>query len=260
MTTFNIPLPQLQLFFLIFLRVISILMTAPFFDSKNIPLIFKAGLCFMISILLFPALRLNKIPLLIDVIPFGIGVIGEIILGITIGLSVKLIFAGVQLAGQLAGFQMGIAIANVMDPATSGQIPVLAQFNNLVAMLIFLSTNAHHWFLRTLIDSFKMVPPLSFHFNTSLFEQLMVFASRMFMIAVKIGAPIMASMMLASVALGLIARTVPQMNIFIVAMPIKIVLGLLCMGFALPFFASYLIQLFNQLGNTILFLLEIISL
>ena len=232
------------------------MMTVPLFGSKNIPVLLKAGLLLSVSIVLFPILQLDHIPFLTEVIPFCLEVIGEIVLGVTIGLSVRLLFAGIQLAGQLAGFQMGLAIVNVMDPQTSAQVPILAQFNNLIAMLVFLATNAHHWFLRAIVESFRLVPPLEFRFSYSLMEQLMMLGSNMFIIAVKIGAPIMATMLITSVALGLVARTVPQMHIFIVAMPLKILIGLLLLSLTVPYLSSFLREVFNGLGNDVILLLK----
>lgn len=231
-------------------------MTAPFFDSRNIPLLFKVGLCFSISILLFPLLNLNDTPFMSGIIPFSIEVIGEIILGVIIGLSVRLLFCGIQLAGQLIGFQMGFAIANVMDTLTSAQMSIIAQFNNLIAMLIFLAINGHHWFLRALVESFKVVPPFDFQFGNPLIKELMRLTSNMFIISIKVGAPVMVALLLTSIALGLIARTVPQMNIFIVAFPLKIVIGLGFFGLCLPFLSSFLRGIFNGLGRDLIILMK----
>ena len=231
-------------------------MTVPLFGSKNIPVLLKGGLLLSISIVLFPILKLDHIPFFTEVIPFCLEIIGEIILGVAIGLSVRLLFAGIQLAGQLAGFQMGLAIVNVMDPQTSVQVPILAQFNNMIAMLVFLAINAHHWFLRAIVESFRIVRPFEFRFSYSLMEQLMMLGSNMFIIAVKIGAPIMATMLITSVALGLVARTVPQMHIFIVAMPLKILIGLLLLSLTVPYLTSFLREIFNGLGNDVILLLK----
>lgn len=259
MTNFTISLPQLQMFFLVFLRVIAIVMTVPVFSSKNIPLLFRVGLGFSITVLLIPLLKTTEPSLFQDVIPFGIGVVSELILGVIIGLSVQLVFAGIQLAGQLAGFQMGFSIVNVMDPLTSAQVSIVAQLKNLIAMLIFLAINAHHWFLRSLVESFRLVPLFGFHYSASLMEYLMRLGGNMFVIAIKIGAPVMVALLLTSVALGLVARTVPQMNIFIVAFPLKIVIGLLFLAFSLPYLMSFLKQLFGGLGNDILMLLKTVG-
>ena len=123
-------------------------------------------------------------------------------------------------------------------------------------MLIFIAINAHHWFIRALAESYRLVEPFGFHFNTSLMQMLLDSAGNMFIIAIKVGSPIIAALLLSTVAFGLMARTVSQLNIFIVAMPLKIAVGLLFIGFSLPFFTAFLIQLFNDLGRTIYGLLR----
>ena len=241
------------------MRVGAILMTMPIFKSKSIPVLFKIGLALAVSVVLFPILKIEVFPIVDGIFPLAIGLIGEILLGISIGLAVNMIFVGLQLAGQLGGYQMGLAIARVMDPSSSQQVPILAQFYQMFALLIFLTVNAHHWFLLALAESYQMVPPFGFHFSGSLLNQLMSMAGNMFVIAIKVGAPVIAAMLLTSIAFGLVARTVPQMNVFIVAMPLKIGVGLLFIGISLPYLSSLLKTLFNQLGHTILLLLRAVS-
>ena len=259
MISVSIPLPQLQMFFLIFMRVGSILMTMPIFKSQSIPLLFRVGLALATSAVLFPILKLENFPALTGLTPLAIGIFGEILLGISIGLVVSFIFAGLQLAGQLAGYQMGLAIARVMDPSTNLQIPLLAQFNQMFALLIFITINAHHWFIRALADSYRLVPPFGFRISSSLMEQLVSMAGNMFVIAIKVGAPVMAALLLTSIAFGLIARTIPQMNVFFVAMPLKIAVGLLFVGLCLPYYSSFLRTLFSKLGDPIMPLLKAVS-
>ena len=192
-------------------------------------------------------------------VALALGLFREIILGAAIGLAVKIFFAAAQLAGQTVGYQMGMAIANVMDPATSAQVPILAQFNNLIAVLIFLVINAHHWFIRALAESFNRIPLGGFDFSPAVFEHLIRLSSTMFLVAVKIGAPVIVALLLTSVALGLVARTVPQMNIFMVAMPLKIVIGLVFLGICLPHMVSFLRQLFHHLYGSVLAILTLVA-
>jgi flagellar biosynthetic protein FliR len=259
MIALNISLPQLQLFFLIFLRVGAILMTIPVFDNRSIPMFFKLALTFATSIILFPLLRLDSLAFSPDLFSLGVSAAGEIMIGVTIGFAVKLIFAGIQLAGQLTGYQMGMALANIMDPASSEQVPLLAQFNNLIALLVFISINAHYWFIKALTHSYRLVPPLAVRFSNSLMDQIVQLAGNMFIIAIQVGAPVIAAMLLTSVAFGLVARTVPQMNVFIVAMPLKIGVGLLFIGFSLPYLSAFLQRIFNGLGQNILMIIKAMS-
>ena len=259
MISVSISLMQLQMFLLIFLRVGAILMSMPVFTSKSIPVLFNFGLALAASIILFPLLDVKVFPVLTNLGSLAIGAIGEILIGITIGMTINLIFIGLQIAGQISGYQMGLAIAQVMDPDAGEQVPLLAQFFQLFAFLIFLSINAHHWFLMALADSFQLVPPFGFKISGSLMEQLIQVAGNMFVIAIKVGAPVIAALLLTSIAFGLIARTVPQMNVFFVAMPLKIIIGLLFIGFSLPYLSSFLKAVFGSLGNSIFLLMKAAS-
>ncbi|MEJ2641145.1 MAG: flagellar biosynthetic protein FliR [Desulfosarcinaceae bacterium] len=259
MLALNLSLGQLQAFMVIFFRVSAILFVAPVFDSRNIPILFKVGLAISVSLLLYPMVHLDTTTALTNVVSFAFWVGAEIAVGVVIGMSVKMFFTGIQLAGQFAGFQMGLAIANVMDPATSAQLPILAQFKNLFAVLIFLVTNAHHWFFRALVESFTLVPPFQIQVHANLFAAVMAMAANIFIIAVKIGAPVMGAMLITSVAFGLLARTVPQMNVFIVAMPVKIILGLIFLSISLPYIAAFLGDRFAYLGRDIVHLMKLMG-
>jgi flagellar biosynthetic protein FliR len=259
MLHFNLPLVEIQTFFLVFVRVGSIIIAAPLFDSQSVPSLIKVGLALAVSVLLFPLLPAVPATLLEDPVFFALRIVGEIATGVVIGLAVKLVFTGIQLAGQIAGFQMGFAIANIMDPATSDQIPILSQFNNLIAVLIFFIINAHYWFLKALVESYRIIPVFDFTFSGLLVQQLVALAGSMFIIAIKIGAPVIATLLLTNVTFGLIARTVPQMHVFIVAMPVKSVAGLLLMGISLPYVVEMMKAIFNELGESIFLLLRAMS-
>ena len=251
--------PQVQLFFLVFLRVTAIVMSLPIFSGTNVPTMFKAGLALAVAWALFPVMKLSVPPGMDGWTFLTLGVISEVLLGLGVGLAIRLILTGIQMAGQVAGYQMGLAIANIMDPATSMQTPILAQAFNLMAMLIFLTINAHHWFFRALVESFVILPPFEFSLSSSFVGYLMQMAGNMFVIALKIGAPIIVVLILTSVSFGLMARTVPQMNIFIVAMPLKIVVGLFFIIFSLPYIQPYVQELFDHFGAGLLSLFRLMG-
>ena len=232
------------------------IITLPILICKNIPLTVKGFLAITLCLILYPILSLKAPPLVDNVIFFGLGAIGEILLGVSIGLFVKMVLAGITLAGQLSGFQMGLAIANVYDPATSNQVPIIGQIYNLIALLILLAVNAHYWFLIAVAESFHIVPPLHFQMSNNLMVQLISLGSNMFVIAIKVGAPVIVVMLLTSVVFGLVARTVPQMNVFIVAMPVKIIVGLIFLAVSLPYISNYISGLLNESGSNITTLLN----
>jgi len=254
--TINISLPHVQIFLLIFLRVSAIVLMVPVFDNKSIPVFFKAGLVFSISIILFPVVNIDEDIFRYDPVYFAIGAASEIMIGAIIGLCVKLLFAGIQLAGQMNGIQMGLSMSSTLDPTINANITTVSQFINMFALLIFLIINAHHSILRVLVESFAIIPPFDFQLNKPLTEIIISLGGNMFVIGIKVAAPLMAVLLLVSVAFALTARTAPQMNIMFVAMPVKIFVGLLFLGFFLPLFDTIFRQLFNGLGKDLLLLLK----
>lgn len=256
MERITIALPQLEIFFLVFVRTLALLVAIPLFDNRAVPIVIKAGLALAVSVLVLPLLAAEGVSAPGDVLPFGIKVCGEIMVGIAIGFTVRLLFAAVQLAGQFVGFQMGFAVANVLDPQTSSQVSVIGMLFNILAVLLFFALDAHHWFVRALVESFRIVPPLQMHLEGALFSRVVDMSGTMFGAAVKIGAPVMVALLLTSVGLGLMAKVVPQMNVFIVAFPLQIGIGFLVIGLSLPFLVVFLREGFNGMGKTMMDLLQ----
>lgn len=257
MLSFELNIAQIQSFLLIFFRIAAMVWTLPVLDNRSIPVLWKAGLAFSVSMLLFPVVEIDGQGVYNNVLHFTIGAVSEILLGVLIGLSVNLVLSGVQLAGQLAGFQMGFAISNVFDPMTGTQGSVIAQLYYLIAVLIFLAVDAHHIFIRGAVHSFQWLPVFGFGFGGGSAHQFLTdLSAAMFIIAVKIGAPVITALLLSTVALGLIARIVPQMNVFFVAMPLQIFIGLLFIMFSLIFMISYLGTLYGDLGINVFRLIK----
>jgi len=258
MNLFSLSLPQVQAAILVFIRIGAILIMAPLFGSRNVPFQLKAGLSLVLAMVIFPVagfqeVYLTGIPSLVT------AMMGEVLIGVIIGFTARLIFSAVQLAGQLIGFQMGFGIVNVIDPQTSTQFSIVAQFQNIMTLLIFLALDAPYWFILAITSSFELMPPLGFWFMNSLMEAIVSLSCDMFVIAAKVAAPVIAVLLFTSVALGLIARTVPQMNIFIVGFPIKIAIGLLGVGLSLPLLSVMLRNLFRRMGEDIIVLMKLMS-
>jgi len=258
MNLFSLSLPQVQAAILVFIRLGAILIAAPLFGSRNVPFQLKAGLSLVLAMVIFPVagfqeVYLTGIPSLVT------AMMGEVLIGVIIGFTARLIFSAVQLAGQLIGFQMGFGIVNVIDPQTSTQFSIVAQFQNIMTLLIFLALDAHYWFILAISSSFELIPPLGFCFTNSLMEAIVSLSCDMFVIAAKVAAPVIAVLLFTSVALGLIARTVPQMNIFIVGFPIKIAIGLLGVGLSLPLLSVMLRNIFRKMGEDIIVLMKLMS-
>jgi flagellar biosynthetic protein FliR len=249
---------HIEAFILVFLRVSAIIVTIPVISEKNIPFQIKAALSLLISLIIFP-LVLPKIPQPANyqVLILMYRMAGEVMIGVIIGFAAKCIFAGIQTAGEMIGFQMGLSVANVIDPVNNNQVQTIADFQYLIAMLVFLSVDAHHIFFSAIIQSYSVLNPLTFHFSGQLMQMIFDFSTEMFVIAVKLGAPLMAVMLFTNVGLGIIARTVPQMNIFIVGFPLQISVGLIFLGLTAPLFVKITQGLFAGLETKIGALLRV---
>jgi flagellar biosynthetic protein FliR len=246
---------QFESFILILIRISIVLFMLPIFGSGILPNLVKAALALIISIVLLPVVR--PAPGLFPETILGGArlVLSELILGLIVGLTIRLFFTAVQLAGQLVGFQMGFAIANVVDPVSGGQGPVLAQLGHWIAIVIFLLLNGHHVMLNTLAESFAVVKVGSLGLSDGLFHEMLGVSGDMFTMAVKLGAPAIAALLMTSAAFGILAKVVPQMNILIAAFPVKIVVGLFFFGLcleALLHFTRHYVAGFESMLRTIM--------
>ncbi|MBW1739614.1 MAG: flagellar biosynthetic protein FliR [Deltaproteobacteria bacterium] len=246
---------QFKSFVLILIRISIVLFVFPIFGSGMWPNLVKAGLALIMSIILLPVVQPDP-TLFPETVLGGVYLIlSELIFGLIIALTVRLLFTTVQLAGQLVGFQMGFAIANVLDPESGGQGPILAQIGYWVAVLIFLLLNGHHVVLNTLVESFAVVEVGSLGLSDGLFHKMLELSGDMFTMAVKIGAPAIAALLMTSAAFGIVAKVVPQMNVLIAAFPVKIVIGLFFFGFcleALLYFMRHYVAEFEGMLRTIM--------
>jgi len=245
----DITAEQVEIFILVLLRVSAIVVTIPIFGSASAPARVKGGLSLAIAFLIVPFVEFDAPPL--EFLPLAVRMVGEVMIGIIIGFAGRLVFAGVQLAGQLAGFQMGFAIVNVFDPVTSSQVSIMAQFQYLFTVLVFLAVDGHHIFLSAIAESYRLVFPLDFHFSAQLAQGIAELAKSVFVIAIKAAAPAVTALLMVDIGFGLIARTVPQLNILIVGFPVKIAVGLIGIGLALPLVARMMSSIFLGFGGSL---------
>ena len=232
---------------LIFLRVGLILILLPVLGHTFIPVQTKAGLAVLISFLLYPVVA-PTVPA-IPVAPLALMVIAvkEIVIAGMIALFAQLVFTAVQFAGQVISYQMGLAVANVFDPVTSSQEAVVGHFATTSAMLIWLSVGAHHLLLMALADSFHLLPigaSWSFHGWSALSDAV----AAMFVTGLRLMAPVLILLLFVYVALGLLARAVPQIQVFFVSAPLTVALGLIVFALSLPAFVAVLQQSYGHLG------------
>jgi flagellar biosynthesis protein FliR len=241
MDIFNLNYAEFESLLFVFFRVGALIIFVPILGSRQIPMTMKIGLILFISIVIFPLVKDRPLPEPRGILELSTFLIADVTIGLGIAFIARLIFAAVQVAGTVVDFQMGFGVVNVIDPQTETQVSVTAQFHNILAVLIFLATDAHHFILQAIVESFFIINPAEVDFTNITPEYMLHLFSGTFTTAVKIAAPIMAILFFLSVGLGLVARTVPQMNVFIVGFPLQIGVGLLMVGLSMSFF-SILVQ------------------
>lgn len=259
MDLFNFDPATFVSFLLTFLRISLVLFLLPFFGGNAIPNTVKAALCVVLSLALFP--RLSFAAELLPGHPFGmlIMLLGELVLGLVLGLCVNFIFAAVRTGGQLIGFQMGFAMVNVVDPDTGTSGAVTSHFLYMVSLLTFLSLNGHLYLLKALCLSFDFVPPGGLLIGQSLADNVMEMSGKMFSLAVRIAAPITAAIFLVDLALALVGRAAPQMNILMLGFPLKISVGFFFLGLVFTMMAIYMRDFIGRFDQIFSFILSAAS-
>jgi len=224
---------QLRTYMLVLLRVSIFLLMFPIFSSAVFPATLKMGLAMVISLLFYSVVPVDLTRFPLDAISTGLLILAEAMVGLTLGLCLRIFFGSVQLAGQVIGFQMGFAMINVVDPQSGANVSIMDQLGYWVCVVVFLMLNGHHIIISALINSFELVPVGVFVMQKILMVKLLDLAGGLFLLAIKIGAPVIAALFFVSVGFGLVSKFAPQMNVMIVAFPLKIVAGLFLFGLTL---------------------------
>lgn len=237
----NLPPHGLAVFLLVLVRASAIFLSAPVLGNANVPARVKIGLSAMLALILTP--------MLMDTVPKGdLGsiwglvpaVLTELMLGVLIGLLAQMFFVAAQFAGQVVGLQMGFGMASVFDPQFSGQVSVVGQLYLLLAILTFLLLDGHHWILLALQKSFVTIPLGGFVLDGRAIGTLITASNELFWVALMIMAPVLGVLVLGEVAMAIVARIMPQMNIFIASFPVKIGLGVITMALSFPILLGFL--------------------
>jgi flagellar biosynthesis protein FliR len=239
----NIPLgvvlEGIDVFLLIFVRMTGMFVVAPIFGRRNIPNYFKVGLAFVLSVLLINALPMPKLESYDSIWGYGLLIGKEFLVGITLGFVAYLVYTGIYIAGQLIDMQIGFGMVNVFDPMSNIQVPVTANLYFMISMLIFLMVNGHHMVIKALVESYRFIPVGGAVFHGVMVEDIIRVFSNIFLTGIKIAAPITAAILVVDVALGVISKAVPQINVFVLGMPLKITLGIIVMIITIPVFISF---------------------
>jgi len=246
-------------FFLIFLRVSGIFVTAPVLSSENVPRALRVYMSILCAFIVLSIIPVPKFPLNATVADYFLLGIKELMVGLLLGVIPRIMFAAVNFAGTIIGFQMGLSIANVVDPQTDLQVSIIASFESILATLLFVVLDGHHVFFEALLVSYQKIPIQGFLFSAGKIEFLLRIMGDLVIIGVKLGSPIIISMLLANVIMGFMARSIPQMNVFIVGFPFTIGLGLILIIIGIPHMVDALTKIYGTFGRQTLQMLDLMA-
>lgn len=241
---FNLSQAQFETFLLIVVRVSTMLFVFPVFSARQIPILVRIGLAFLISFVLYRA-----VPPMAPLADMGalIGaVFSQVVLGLIVGFVAYLVFMGIQFAGEIIDIQIGFAVANILSPQTQQQVTVIGELQLTLATLVFLATDSHLLMIQGIGGSFHLIPLPFISLDPSVAGNVINFLQDAFLIVLKIAAPAAVALFVVNIALGLMARVAPQMNVFVVGLPLQIGVGLLMMAVSVPLLGYVAPQLFQQ--------------
>ena len=225
-----------------FFRILTLVSSAPVLGNPSVPVRVKVGLSVILTLVMAPVL--GNMPVVEPGSAIGLLILAQqVVIGLAIGLTMRIIFTAVEMAGHIAGMQMGLGFATFFDPQNAAQVPVVGQFLGLLATLLFLALNGHLYVIEVLAHSFQALPVVPQPFSAAGWRALAGWGGEIFLAGLLLSMPIMAALLITNLALGVMTRAAPQLNVFSVGFPITLAAGFVVLAIALPYF----VPLFERL-------------
>ncbi|AYC19602.1 hypothetical protein DZA65_02719 [Dickeya dianthicola] len=231
-------------FFWPLVRILALISTAPIFNERAITRRVKLGLGVLIAIVVTPSIPHTSIPVFSAT---GVWMLfQQVLIGVMLGFAMQLAFVAIRLAGEIIGLQMGLSFATFFDPSGGPNMPVIARFMNLLALLLFLSMNGHLWLISLLVDSFHTIPISAEPISGNVFMTLAEAGGRIFSNGLMLALPLITLLLTINMALGLLSRLAPQLTIFAIGFPITLFAGITTVGFLVFLLSPYAEKLFGE--------------
>lgn len=237
----------IETFLFIFLRFTGMIIVSPVFGRKNLPPILRIGFCLIMSIIIMLLLPQSQYTQSHHLFVFAINAIKEIALGMVMGYITLVVFSIAIGAGQIIDMQIGFGMSGFFDQQMGMQIAITGNFLNIILLLVFFATDGHHKLIQIMFGSFELIAPGKVLFNISAVQMLVLYFGWFMILVIQVAMPIIAVSILTELALGVIVKTMPQMNVFVVGIPLKIILGLVVMMLFLSAFVMFLQGAFDQM-------------
>lgn len=247
------------LLILIFLRVMSAFTAAPVFGHNAFPMLPRIFLAFLVSYIIKLTLQSHLPAVDITMSSLFTNGLKEIVTGLILGYMLQLVFYGISFAGSLIGFDLGFSLAELFNPGDDSDSNIMGQFFSMAALLVFFLVNGHHYLIRSLALSFTIVKPGAFVFTKPLYQILINGSGSVFVIALKIASPIIISFFLIHIAEGIIAKVVPQMQVFFVTQPLKAGAGLLLLASLIPVYIFVIKDMLKLYEDTLVAVIKSIG-
>ncbi|HXU93144.1 MAG TPA: flagellar biosynthetic protein FliR [Gallionella sp.] len=235
-------------------RILAMIASSPVLGNKQVPARVKIGLSVLLAIIIAPTI--DAMPPVSVGSPQGLLImVQQVIIGVAMGFTIRLVFTAVEMAGELAGLQMGLGFATFYDPINASSTPVVAQFWGMIAALAFLVLNGHLYLLSALAESFRTLP-VGDTMSAQGLHGVASWGGSIFAYALQISLPILAALLIANIALGILTRAAPQLNLFAVGFPITLSIGFFVLVLSMPYFIPLLDRLIQEGIGTALHLVQ----
>ncbi|HHU70967.1 MAG TPA: flagellar biosynthetic protein FliR [Clostridiales bacterium] len=242
----SVNFDDFEVFFLILVRISGFMFTAPFFSLRNVPIRVKTGLAIFITFILVFTIPSEPLEY-IGVIGFGILVVEEAIIGVVIGFFANIAHYIINFAGKFIDMEIGFSMVNQLDPTTSIQSTITANLYSYLVILLMMVTNLHHYFLKAIVDTFQVIPVGQVNINPMIYQLMVRFMSEYLIIGFRIVLPIFGAILLVNAILGILAKIAPQMNMFVIGMQLKLLVGLFVLTLVIELIPSVADFIFNEM-------------
>lgn len=230
-------LTYIQVFLAVFTRCLGVVISVPVFGSRGIPVIVKAGIALFLAGIITPMIDITAYNIASQPWSYGIIIISELLLGLTLGYIINLFFVAVQMAGSFIDLPIGFRAANLVDPQWGYPVPLVGHFKYFAALALFFVFNGHHLIIQSLVMSFRVLPTVLF--SSGGIGLLVNYFAKAFAMAFQISLPVVGAIFLTDCAFAMLARASPQINVFLLGFTLKIIVGIAILALAFPYFVQY---------------------
>ncbi|MFH0918892.1 MAG: flagellar biosynthetic protein FliR [Fibrobacterota bacterium] len=259
-TVADVTVDQLLCFLMAFVRITSMIAVLPILGSRGTPVTVKLGLSVILTMILFPLLAVRVLEIPTGLFSFSVLVAKELFIGITMGFAASLIFAILQYGSYIMDQEMSFTFAETFDPMTETSTTPIAQLNAVIFSVMFLILGGHRLLIMAMANAFEIIPLGSVRFNAGpIAWQMTRMTGAIFNVGLAFAAPVVVTLIITTAVLGIIARTAPQLNIFIVGLPLRIGLGFLLIVTCLPQFFAFFEGMVQTMNRDIHMLLRLMA-